>query len=79
MVLNYKLDTMRSLDEICAVCGSSEEIEMHHVKHVRKDSVEAEGFTRLMSKLNRKQLPACRPCHKKIHKGLYDGMSLNEL
>lgn len=78
-VLNYKLRSQSSLDEICAVCGSNERVEMHHVRHLRKGSVSAPGFTGLMSSLNRKQLPVCVPCHKQIHKGSYDGLSLNEL
>lgn len=78
-VLNYKLHSQSALDEICAVCGSNEKVEMHHVRHLRKGSVSAPGFTGLMSTLNRKQLPVCVPCHKQIHKGSYDGLSLNEL
>lgn len=38
-----------------------------------------EGFTALMSKLNRKQIPVCTKCHRKIHDGKYDGMKLGEL
>lgn len=78
-VLNYKLQSQSVLDEICAVCGSKERVEMHHVRHLRKDGVTATGFTGLMSALNRKQLPICVPCHKQIHKGGYNGLSLNEL
>ena len=78
-ILNYKLETQSKLDEICSVCGSEEKVMMHHVRHLRKDFVVASGFTSLMSKLNRKQLPVCRSCHIKIHKGLYNSMSLNEL
>lgn len=32
-----------------------------------------------MSKLNRKQIPVCLDCHNKIHKGLYNGLSLKDL
>lgn len=78
-VLNYKLETQMSLEEICSVCGSDEKVEMHHVSHLRKDSVVTPGFTSLMSALNRKQLPVCRACHSLIHKGKYDGLNLNEL
>lgn len=53
---------------------------MHHVKHIRKDSIRYEGFTRDMSLINRKQVPFCRKCHMKVHKGLLDGgISLKKL
>jgi hypothetical protein len=77
--LRYRLESQISLDEVCAVCGSNEGIEMHHVRHLRKDSVVEPGFTALMSKLNRKQIPVCKPCHRSIHAGAYNGLSLNQL
>lgn len=52
---------------------------MHHVKHLRKDGIKPTGFVSLMSKLNRKQIPVCKKCHLKIHKGDYNGMKLSEL
>lgn len=65
----------------CCICGepNSEHspIEMHHVNHLRKGKVS--GFSQLMKNLNRKTIPTCRPCHKKIHKGSYDGYKLRDL
>jgi len=52
---------------------------MHHVKHLRKDGVKPTGFLNLMSNLNRKQIPVCRSCHNKIHKGNYNGMAIRDL
>lgn len=52
---------------------------MHHVKHLRKDNKQPAGFTKLMSMLNRKQIPVCTTCHKNIHAGKYDGMALKDL
>ena len=37
------------------------------------------GFTELMAKMNRKQIPVCVKCHQKIHKGEYDGENLKKL
>lgn len=79
MALNYQIYSQSSLDETCAVCGSVERVEMHHVKHIRKMSEKVTGFTKLMAKLNRKQIPVCAPCHKEIHIGNYNGLNLNEL
>lgn len=58
----------------------SETIEMHHVRHIRKMSGQkARGFLKIMAILNRKQLPVCRACHRKIHAGGYDGLKLEDL
>lgn len=35
-VLNWKLRTQISLGESCWICGSEQNIEMHHVKHLKK-------------------------------------------
>jgi predicted HNH restriction endonuclease len=32
-----------------------------------------------MALLNRKQIALCKECHKKVHAGLYDGISLKNL
>jgi hypothetical protein len=43
------------------------------------DGREPKGFTRVMAALNRKQVPVCKACHERIHRGEYDGLSLKEL
>lgn len=63
----------------CVICGSDEKVSMHHIRHVRKMGEKVVGFNRLMATLNRKQIPACTPCHVKIHKGIYDGLKLSDL
>ena len=69
-----------SLGLPCAICDSEEgPIEMHHVKHVRKQGFRYKGFHEQMSLLNRKQIPLCKNCHKKVHAGFYDGPSLKTL
>lgn len=39
----------------------------------------AKGFTKLMSMINRKQIPVCRSCHNLIHQGKYDGIAIGKL
>ncbi len=69
-----------SLGLPCIICDSNEgRIEMHHVKHVRKEGFRYKGFHEQMALLNRKQVPLCKECHKKVHAGLYDGPSLETL
>lgn len=73
--------SMASFDMPCAICGSEENINMHHVKHVRKNKFSLipvhEIWTKTMSIRNRKQIPVCRECHMKvIHGGQYAMFSL---
>jgi group II intron reverse transcriptase/maturase len=59
----------------CTICGSKEKIEIHHVRALRKNGslVRKDFITKLMSRMNRKQIPVCKKCHLEIHKGKYDG------
>jgi group II intron reverse transcriptase/maturase len=66
----------RLLDN-CAICGNQENVEMHHVRHIRKRGKSVQGFTLYMAAINRKQVPVCRKCHREIHNGKYDGPSLS--
>jgi hypothetical protein len=54
---------------------------MHHVRHIRKLSHkrEATGFNRILRAINRKQVPVCKACHGKIHRGEYDHLKLSDL
>lgn len=78
---HYKnLVSRSSLGLPCCICDSETgPIEMHHVKHVRKEGFRYTGFHEQMKLLNRKQVPLCKNCHKKVHAGLYDGPSLETL
>lgn len=72
--------TKSSLELPCCICDSDvNPIEMHHVKHVRKNGFRYKGFQQQMALLNRKQVPLCKECHQKVHSGLYDGPSLETL
>ena len=71
--------TRSSLNRKCLICERKDNIEMHHVRHVRKNGARYGGFRKEMSLLNRKQIPLCKKCHRKVHEGLYDGMKLTNL
>jgi len=62
----------------CYACGSLKNIEVHHVRALRKHGsrVSSNFLIRQMSKINRKQIPLCDKCHKKVHAGTYDGAAL---
>jgi group II intron reverse transcriptase/maturase len=71
--------TRTRLLEDCAICGESEKVEMHHVRHIRKQGENVRGFTRYLAAINRKQIPVCHTCHRDIHNGNYDGLSLSDI
>ena len=72
--------TSQIMSSECLICGAKENLEMHHVKHIRKatEMIGKDYWTRVMS-TNRKQIPVCRTCHNQIHKGEYDKIALKEL
>ncbi len=72
---------VRSKPELpCCICLETVGVAMHHVRHIRKmTEKQAKGFTSLLAKLNRKQVPVCQECHRKIHRGEYDGLKISEL
>lgn len=65
----------------CIICKSTDRLESHHVRALRKDGVNLHDkyFIGVMQRMNRKQITVCRNCHQKIHNGLYDGISLRTL
>lgn len=75
----YSLRTRSQLsnESICSICSSNDNIEMHHVRALKKGKTG--GFMDVMRAMNRKQIPVCRTCHVKIHNGLYSGLSLKDL
>lgn len=78
--MSLRMRTRSKLGKPCCVCGSIEQVEMHHVRHIRKmRQKKAKGFKAIMRALNRKQVPVCQSCHQKIHRGEYDGIRLDDL
>lgn len=72
--------SLQVVEKYCRICGSTDNLEMHHVKHLRKGGVEAKGdhLLKSMIRMNRKQITVCRDCHEKIHGGSYNGPRLRE-
>ncbi|WP_420975145.1 group II intron reverse transcriptase/maturase [Bacillus thuringiensis] len=63
----------------CAICNAKQDIEMHHIRHIRRNKKTRNSFNDVLSEINRKQIPVCKECHKKIHRGEYDGFKLSNL
>ena len=74
--------TRSKLGKPCCICGETAgQIVMHHVRHIRKLTHKREpaGFNRILRAINRKQIPVCKVCHGKIHRGDYDHLKLSTL
>jgi group II intron reverse transcriptase/maturase len=66
----------KDLEGPCLLCGSSEKIEIHHVRKLSKSSKRKDYLSTIMARMNRKQIPVCQKCHIKIHNGTYDGKQI---
>jgi group II intron reverse transcriptase/maturase len=73
----YSVRSNHVWDQSCIICGKEEDIEMHHIRHIRKKKTK--GFQQIMQQLNRKQIPVCHDCHMKIHSGYYNDIKLTKL
>lgn len=63
----------RLLADVCELCGSTEDVEVHHMRAM-KDLHEYPGhekplWVRRMIAMKRKTMPVCRMCHEDIHAG----------
>ena len=73
----------RLLANQCELCGSTQTIQVHHVRKLSNIQRRYQGrpsppdwAVRLME-LRRKTLVVCGPCHHRIHAGTHDGPRLN--
>lgn len=75
-VVDHQIYTVKILDNPCANCNSTDQVEMHHVRSIKTINVKLTPFDKMMAKINRKQVPLCRKCHLEVHQGKYHGKSL---
>ena len=63
----------RLLADECEMCGSKEDIQVHHVRALRDLNVKGRGakspWIQVMAARRRKTLVVCRPCHLTVHGG----------
>jgi group II intron reverse transcriptase/maturase len=67
----------RLLAQTCELCGTHENIEVHHVRKLSdlttKGQTKPPPWKRRMAARKRKSLVVCRSCHEQIQYGQYDG------
>jgi group II intron reverse transcriptase/maturase len=63
----------RLLADTCELCGSQDQVEVHHIRHLkdlrRAGRAEPPAWVKQMAARRRKTLVVCRPCHEAIHAG----------
>lgn len=63
----------RLLADECELCGSKEQVEVHHIRKLadlrKKGRREKRGWIQIMAARKRKTLVVCRGCHETIHAG----------
>lgn len=77
-IMEWSLRTHHLMQGPCVNCGATKNIEIHHIRKLKKKNPKLKGIDRIMSTLNRKQVPLCSQCHKNIHRGTYDGVNLRK-
>jgi hypothetical protein len=75
----------RLLADTCEICGSTEEVEAHHIRKLADLKKKWQGkpekpkWVQKMIAIRRKTLFTCRKCHLKIHQGTHDGPKLTKI
>jgi group II intron reverse transcriptase/maturase len=63
----------RLLADVCELCGSRTDVEVHHVRHLKDLQVKGRprrsAWAQTMAARRRKTLVVCRRCHEDIHAG----------
>lgn len=60
----------KDLEAKCKLCGSINDIEVHHVRKLQRGK--SNDFLTQIN-MNRKQVPLCKTCHIQVHQGKWDG------
>lgn len=71
-IYSFSIRGTKALNMSCFVCGSVENVEMHHVRK-SSDIKSKDQMSKAMIAANRKQLPLCRKHHYEVHGRKYKG------
>lgn len=66
----------RLINNVCELCGSDDNVQIHHIKHMKDIKNNKSEYAKRMIAMNRKTLAVCQKCHNMIHNGKYDGRLL---
>ena len=68
--------SQRLLNNVCEICGSDEDVEIHHIRKMSDIKNSKALWAKKMIALNRKTIALCHKHHMEVHSGKYDGPSL---
>jgi len=71
-IYSFSIRGTKALNMPCYVCGSVENVEMHHVRKI-SDIKTKDQRSKVMIAVNRKQLPLCKKHHYEVHGRKYKG------
>lgn len=71
-VYSFSIRGTKALNMSCYLCGSVENVEMHHVRKI-SDIKSKDPISKAMIAANRKQLPLCKKHHYEVHGRKYKG------
>lgn len=71
-IYSFSIRGTKALNMPCYVCGSVENVEMHHVRKI-SDIKTKDQMSKAMIAANMKQLPLCRKHHYEVHGRKYKG------
>ena len=61
--------TSTQFDEPCAICSTTENIEIHHMRSVKNVRIKVRSYSQWVRGFKRKTVPLCRVHHVKLHAG----------
>jgi hypothetical protein len=61
--------TRSQFDEPCAICGTIDNIEIHHVRSVKNVRVKTRTYAQWVGGFQRKSNPLCKRHHQLLHAG----------
>ena len=61
--------TLSQFDEPCVICGTINNIEIHHLKSVKNVRVKTRTYAQWVGGFNRKSIPLCKEHHILLHAG----------
>lgn len=69
--------TLSSQGAPCAICGSFEDVQMHHERALKDIAKSTNAVHRHMIAIARKQIPVCRQHHLELHRGNWSNKPSN--
>lgn len=74
--LNWRLQkSIYHQGTACSVCGSFENVQMHHIK-ATKNYKSKNKLTNIINSINAEQIPLCHKHHLEIHKGNWNNLPM---